>query len=471
MIFIDIQSKESLYLQIYKQIRDAIFSGELTRGMVMTGSRTLAKSLGVGRNTVDSAYAQLAVEGYIQSQKGVGFVVLPTMGLDASNISESPEQSLEGHQQEGARAEAYLYDFRYGGCAYHSFPTTLWKRYTSRVLESYDPNEALEFEDKQGDFVLREALVAHMKRSRSVSCKADQIIIGSGLGYSLEIVCKLFDQQERIIAMEEPGYPGTRSVFENNGCMLESIPVTSEGWNLSALQTSDATAVYITPSHQFPVGCVMPIQVREQLLHWATSRGKYIIEDDYDSEFRYNTKPVPALQSFDSNDHVIYIGTFSKPLSPSMRINYMVLPRSLLSRYQQVYRSYKSSVSWLNQRVLALFIAEGHYERHIRKMCLIYKKRHDAFVKTAMDTMGDNIILHGLGAGLHFVLEFPNGEEQDWLIAKARESGVRVYSTIPFWQDRSLCPKNTVYMGYSILEEQQIEKGLRILSKAWFGKK
>ena len=269
--------------------------------------------------------------------------------------------------------------------------------------------------------------------------------------------------------MEEPGYNGARDVFINNNYNLYPIPTSKDGLIISSIHRSGACAAYVTPSHQFPYGTVMPIFQRKELLNWAIANDAYIIEDDYDSELRYDANPVPALHSLDTDDHTIYIGTFSKSLSPSLRVNYMVLPVRLLTRYCSLFRSYNSPVSWVTQRILAAYMRDENYERHVCKMCLTYKRRHDVFVQEATKMFGSKVILHGRGAGLHFVLEFPGGEEQDWLIKQAEKVGVKVYPMIPFWKDRNTCPQNLLFTGYSLLNEQQIRKGIALLQSAWFG--
>lgn len=299
-------------------------------------------------------------------------------------------------------------------------------------------------------------------------CCEEQIIIGSGLHYSLDILCKILCKENNTIAMEELGYNGARDVFINNNYNLYPIPASKDEIKLSSIHRSSACAAYVTPSHQFPYGTVMPIFQRKELLNWAIDNDAYIIEDDYDSELRYDTNPIPALHSLDMDDRTIYIGTFSKSLSPSMRVNYMVLPIWLLTRYHSLFRYYNFPVSWLTQRVLAVYMRDGNYERHIRKMCLTYKRRHDVLVQEVTKVFGSKVILYGRGAGSHFILEFTGGEEQEWFIKQAEKVGVKVYPMIPFWNERNDCPKNVIFVGYSLLDEQEIRKVIALLQSAWF---
>jgi GntR family transcriptional regulator / MocR family aminotransferase len=468
MIYIQENSNDPMYLQIYNQVKEDIEQGNIAHGERLPGIRTLAKTLGVARNTVSQAYTQLAVEGYIQARHGSGYFVLDTSSkfTERNYVSQSIND-LSIKKSELKKPEI-LYDFQYGTLPYEQFPFKLWRKYTSQILLSSQKEVVNQYPDKQGDLLLREEIGKHLYKSRGMVCSKEQIIIGCGLQYSLNILCTLLRKENNTIAMEEPGYNGARDVFINNNYNVHAIPASKDGLILSSVHGSDACATYVTPSHQFPYGTVMPISQRKKLLNWANDKDAYIIEDDYDSELRYDANPVPSLHSLDTEGRTVYIGTFSKSLSPSLRVNYMVLPIRLLNRYHSLFHSHSSPVSWFTQRVLAEYMREGNYERHIRKMCITYKKRHDIFVQEAIKMFGRKVILHGRGAGLHFILEFPGGEDQDWLIKQAEKVGVKVYSMIPFWNDRNDCPRNIIFVGYSLLNEQQIREGIALLQSAWF---
>lgn len=469
MIYIQKNSDDPIYLQIYRQIKEDIEQGNIVYGERLPGIRTLAQTLGIARNTVSQAYAQLAVEGYIQSRHGSGFFVLDTANkVMKVNYVQQDTIPLSMEISE-PNQPVTSYDFQYGELSYNQFPFKLWRKYSSQILLSSQKEEVNRHLDKQGDLLLRQEIKKYLHRLRGMVCCEEQIVVGCGLHYSLDILCKLLAKENNTIAMEDPGYNGARDVFINNNYNLHLLPVNKEGFILSSIYRSGACAAYVTPSHQFPYGTVMSISQRKELLNWANANDAYIIEDDYDSELRYDANPVPALHSLDTHDRTIYIGTFSKSLSPSLRVNYMVLPVRLLTMYCSLFRSYNSPVSWLTQRVLATYMRDENYGRHIRKMCLTYKRRHDVFIQEATKMFGNKVILHGRGAGLHFVLEFPGGEEQDWLIKQAEKVGVKVYPMIPFWKDQDACPQNMLFTGYSLLSEQQIRKGIELLQSAWFG--
>ncbi|MDD4844946.1 MAG: PLP-dependent aminotransferase family protein [Anaerotignum sp.] len=467
MVYIDKDASASLYEQVYLQLKSGIASGSIPEGTRLPGIRTLSKTLGIARNTVNKAYTQLAVEGYISPRKGSGFLVeggsdTPFRKMEYSSTSESG-----GHDNlSQENSEKIEYDFQYGNFPHNCFPSSAWKKHTSAVLRDEDTSCLTQYSNKQGNLSLRQELRTYLHHSRGVCCSEEQIVIGCGLHYSLDILCKLFGNCKKI-AMEEPGYYGARELFKNNGFSFYALVADKDGLDLDSLKLADVCAAYITPSHQFPFGSVLSVYKRKKLLKWATESNSFIIEDDYDSEYRYDANPVPSLQSLDSNDRVIYIGTFSKSLSPSLRVNYMVLPKRLLADYHRLFSSYSSPVSWLTQEVLARYLATGGYAQHVRKMCSVYRKCHDVFVQECTEQFGNQVVLHGRGAGLHFLLEFPGGTSIERLINKAEEAGVRVYSVQPFWDCPDISSNNLIFMGYSLLDEKKICDAIRILRRVW----
>ncbi|SFL75782.1 MocR-like pyridoxine biosynthesis transcription factor PdxR [Pelosinus propionicus] len=474
MIHIDGTLHMPMYQQIYEQLKKKILTGTFKEGDRLTPTRVFAKNFCVSRNTVENAYSQLCLEGYVLNKPGSGFIV-QNMN-DQVLIAEQPKEPV--HESDDAdqspltseESEKYLYDFQYGNLDI-PFPYSLWRRFTAEVLLSLDARRINSYNDKQGELDLRIQIMKYLQEARAVSCTPDQIVLCCGTQYALDLVCKLFSDGNRKLAMEEPGYNGARTVFENNGFEILPIPVQSDGIQVSTLERSSAKLAYITPSHQFPTGVVMPIQNRFHLLHWATEANGIIIEDDYDSELRYHARPIPALQSLDTSGRVIYMGTFSKSLSPGLRMGYMILPKWLLPKYHAMFARYSSSIPWLEQKIVSLYMAGGHWERHLRKICLYNKKKHDIMLKTITQLMGDKVIIQGSNAGLHILLEFANGEKQNWLIDKAKEYQVKVYPTTPFWHATENRPENTLLLGFSMLNEKEIFNGLTLLNKAWFGHK
>lgn len=478
MIYINENSKIPIYQQIYEQIKEDIIKGILVEGDKLTSTRLLAKELCVSRNTVENSYSQLSLEGYVESLPGSGFVVKninEELLFYPSEISDKLHKNIVKDNNESSLFNddplLYKYNFQYGHFDDSIFPYSLWRRLTAEALLSTDTKKINFYNHNQGELDLRMEIMKYLQVSRGVSCTAGQIVICSGNQHALDLICKIFSKYSPKIAIEEPGFDGARIVFENNNFEINPIPVKSDGINISELENSSAKLVYITPSHQFPTGVVMPIQNRIRLLHWATRNDGVIIEDDYDSELRYHSRPIPSLQSIDKNERVIYLGTFSKALSPGLRMSYMILPKWLLSKYNGLFNGYYSTVPWLQQKILSLYMSGGHWERHLRKARLSYKKKHDTLIQTLTNLMSDKVIIHGNNAGLHIILEFVNGENQDWLIEKAKAYKIKVYPISPFWYIKESYSNNMILMGFSMLNEEEIIEAITILKKIWFNQK
>ncbi len=475
MLTLDSKARMPLYQQLYEQIRNKIISGEYGSGTNLPSTRSLARELCVGRNTVEAAYAQLNVEGYIQGRAGAGHTVLDVrngflpllVNESAPDLEEPGGVELPVEQQATAREEC-TYDFQYGTLDASDFPLSLWKRLQAEVLHAQGAEAICGYGDPLGEGELRREIRAYLRESRGVSCSTERIVVCCGTQYALQLVAGLLPNGMRTLAMEEPGYDGSRVVFRNNGFAIAPVEVNRQGIDLGLLAASPARVVCVTPSHQFPTGVVMPIQHRAALLEWAVRRDALIIEDDYDSEYRYKSQPIPSLQSIDSQGRVIYLGTYSKALAPGLRISYMVLPGWLMQRFHEVYHRYKCPVSSVEQRTLALFMARGYWKRHLRRTCLKNKKKHDTLVRAIENRFGSRVTIHGSDAGLHILVQVKGGEEAR-LIELARQRGVRVYPVGQHWLTPGKCPGNIVLLGFSKMGEQDIEEGVRQLGEAWFG--
>jgi len=301
-----------------------------------------------------------------------------------------------------------------------------------------------------------------------VVCDPEQIVICAGLQNSLDIVAQILKDSHPVVAVENPGFHLPRSVFRNHGFDVVPVPVGSGGMDLGALKTSGGTLVYVTPSHQLPMGCVMPVANRITLIEWAESSGKLIIEDDYDSELRYHGKPIPSLQGLRPQGPIIYLGTFSKVLSPALRVSYMVLPDALLAAYRRLFQDYFATVSLLEQRTLAKFMERGHWDRHVRRMRAIYKKKHDALLRAVDRHFGTRADVVGQGAGLHVVLQLPEGTPGETeIIERARQKGIRLF---PF---SATCatgePASTrLLLGFGGMSASELERGIALLSRVCF---
>lgn len=467
MIYLKKGSNEPLYMQIYSQVKNEILTGVLKEGQVLAGSRGLAKTLSVSRNTVDNAYSQLLAEGYIKPKKGIGYIVMkvPQIGL----IRKKAHQAIVKQQSNNSiNQQKILYDLTNSSHTSNLFPKRLWKRYTIECLDRLE-NEAKisAYQDKLGELYLRKNLLTYLERIRGVQCVENQIIITCGIQQSLDYICKIFSCKQGTILMEEPGFNKAVTVFHNNDVNVRTVPVDENGIVVSKLpDIPNVCAVYSTPSHQFPTGVTLSIGRRYQLLKWAQKNNVYIIEDDFDSEMRYYANPIPSLQSIDVDNRVIYLGTFSKALSPSIRMGYMILPPQLLKIYLDKFECYNSTVPLLNQYVIARLIETGQYDRHIRRLNHVFRKRLEQFYDELSDVNG-KVKISSNGSGQYFLLKFSQNAKQSDLINKAFEYGVKVYSTMQFWQDKADCPPNTLFIGFSKIGLQDIPDCVKRLKTAW----
>lgn len=470
MITITPNASTPLYQQIYEQIRDKILTGEYRKDTRLTSTRDLAKQLSVGRNTVENAYAQLALEGYVISKRGSGHVVLDVVNEDLTSVpqqmrtidSESPSAFVDCSPP--SESNNFLYDFQCFNLDHRNFPFSLWRKLTAETLSSLELQEISVYQDRQGSLELRKEIMRYLRESRGVYCSPEQIFLCCGTQHSLDIICNILPDQKQTVGMEEPGYDGARFVFNSNGYTSIPIPVTKNGLSVDALEQSETKLTYTTPSHQFPTGVVMPIQHRTSLLQWAVKNDAVIIEDDYDSEFRYHSRPIPSLQSIDRYGRVIYLGTFSRSLAPGLRMSYFILPQWLLPCYHKRYARYHSTVSWMQQHIMTLFMARGHWKRHLRKSCLASRKRYETLLRAIDTHMGDKVKIHSHGAGLHILLELKSKDSRQ-LISNALKHNIRIYPITPYWQNSHQCPNDTVLLGFSKMTEEELDKAISIVAK------
>ncbi|MEG6533855.1 MocR-like pyridoxine biosynthesis transcription factor PdxR [Caldifermentibacillus hisashii] len=479
--------QKPLYIQLYQYLLKEIETGRIPQGTRLPSIRTLAGHLGIGKNTVDAAYQQLIAEGFILSKPKSGLYVAE---FDEQFFTTTQESRSKFSHLEAAQplAITYPFDFRHGHIDKDHFPVTIWRKLTNQVL--YD-QAIFSYGDRQGEPELRVELAKYLYQSRGVSCLPEQIIIGGGIQQLLSLLCFIIKsgctsvagenprcndgksgQQQpnhyEKVAFENPGYDGAREVFRQHGFSIIPIELNTGGIDLKKLVESNARIVYVTPSHQFPMGMIMPIANRMKLIQWANRVDGYIIEDDYDSEFRYKGKPIPALQGIDSFGKVIYLGTFSKALLPSIRLAYMVLPEQLLKSFQTHFQSYEQPVSKILQKTVALFMQEGYWQKHLRRMRHIYQKKHETLHQSIRKFMGEQVKIIGEESGLHLLIEVKNGDNEETLIEKAKSSGVKIYPTAKYWMNQNQAKDPLLLVGFGGLSETEITEGIRRLSEAWF---
>lgn len=471
MIVIDKQSDRPIYQQIYLALREQITSGELAPGQKLPSIRALASKLSIARNTVDSAYRQLQVEGFVNSRQGSGFIVQDTVlpRLDTKPAHPTKAKAKQIFTPE-ATTKQVKYDFRYGNLCTGSFPAEQWRKLINEVLSDDTALAMAGYNNPRGEYELREEIAKHLHEACGVDCDPGQIIMTSGTQESIELLCRMFDPHSDRIAMENPGFYYGRAIFQSLGYAID--PIQSDcGYEqyLSDIERSNAKLIYTTPCHQFPVGSCMDMQTRALLLLKADEKDAYIIEDNYDSEFRYNSQPIPSLQSIDQWGRVIYLGTLSKVLSPALRISYIVLPPQLLELHHEQFEGWRCSVPWLEQETIRRFMARGLWKKHLHRAELANRKRHDLLVKTIRNTFDpERVRMYAGDAGLFVLLDVDNGMTQAELIASAAAVEVGISSTSKLWIDSTMAPERLVLIGFSAADINAIKKGIPLLKKAWF---
>ena len=451
-----------MYRQIYDYIKNEIQKGKMKAGEKLPSSRILAKNLCISRSTVDMAYDQLLAEGYIESVPCKGYYVCQMEGIYFDRKKKKFPEVNSGQKPSDT---VYRWDFALNGIAPGGFPHNIWRKLSREVL-SQEGDSLFQLGDPCGEPGIRQAVAEYLPSARGVDCDPGQIIIGAGNDYLLMLLWVILGKNRKI-AMENPTYLSAYYDFLHMGSHILPVGQDEQGIRIEELEKTEADTVYVMPSHQFPMGMVMPLKRRTELLKWAGAReGRYIIEDDYDSEFRYKGQPIPALCGFDQKGCVIYLGTFSKSLAPSVRVSYMVLPRELMNTYLSLEHLFSVTVSRTDQKILELFLREGYYERHLNRMRAVYKNKHDLMVKCLKD-MSHICTFSGENAGVHLLVEFCNGLTEQEAVFRAKESGIKVYGVSEYRIQKTSKEENMVLLGYATLREEDIEKAMKSLKKIW----
>lgn len=450
-----------LYEQIYLHIKKDIKEGRLVKDMRLPSSRRLSESLKVSRSTVDNAYMQLVAEGYVNAVPCKGYFVAD-ISLLLDNVNNGQVNLDKIIKKENKPS---VIDFNTSGIDLSAFPFGTWRRITKNVL-SADNSDLFRLGDAKGDKTFRESIQRYLYEARGVEASVEQIIVGAGSDYLLMLLCNIFGKMQ--VAVENPAYDKASHIFEALNNTIIPVDVDDKGINVDTLEHTDADIVYVTPSHQFPTGIVMPIKRRLELLRWAAHNEKYIIEDDYDSEFRYIGRPIPSLNSVDINERVIYIGTLSRCIAPAIRMSYMVLPEKLLKIFDKKYNHFSSTVSRIDQMIVKEFIDCGHFERHLNKMRQIYKIKHDTLIES-IKKMETRVEISGENSGVHIALKVLNGMNEEELISRAGKENVIIYPISKYISTATNKFENTVLLGFGGLDTLQIKEGVKKLDKAWKG--
>jgi GntR family transcriptional regulator / MocR family aminotransferase len=432
MIAVDRKAAKALHTQIYDAYRTAIVTGSLRPRQRIPSTRVLATELGVSRFPVLNAYAQLLAEGYFESRVGAGTVVsslLPEQLTSSGPTSSGPTRSAPAKAQfaapgSGARRVARHPNLRrfqrfpwfqrqgafgVGQVAFNQFPLHIWSKLVARRCRNMKA-ESFQYGDRTGFRLLRETLASYLRTARSLHCEAAQVMIVAGSQQALEISARVLLEPGSSVWVEQPGYRLAQDAFVLNGCNLVPVPIDEEGLDVAAgiRRCPEARAALVTPSHQYPLGVTMSASRRFQLLEWAQAMGSWIIEDDYDSEYRYESLPIASLQGLDASARVIYVGTFSKVLFPALRLGYLVIPPDLIEAFLTVRWAMDLGPPSFYQEVLADFIGEGHFARHIRRMRVLYRERRSALVDSIREELGTMVEVLGGEAGMHLTVTLPN---------------------------------------------------------------
>lgn len=479
-----------LHRQLYGQLRQAILDGRLAAGSRIPSTRALAAQLRLSRNTVSGAYDQLLAEGYIVARTGSGTFIADVLPDDlfearprgrgrarqAGGTSEQmpvalshwARRALAGAATDPAHLPGTFlpYTFRHGQPAIEHFPTDLWRRLLGRRLRTSDPAH-MGYAPSNGYPALRQMVTEYLRRTRAVRCEPEQVLIVNGSQQALDLLARVCLDPGDTVLLEDPGYLGARRAFTAHGARLVAAPVDGQGVIVDRLDAAvgdrSPRLLYVTPSHQFPTGALMSLPRRLALLRWARARGTLVLEDDYDSEFRYSGRPVEALQGLDTAGTVVYIGTFSKVLFPALRLGYLVLPPSLAEAVNTAKWLSDRYTAMLEQQVLADFFAEGHFERHLRAMRLVYQERRDAFLAALERELGDLALPPMAETGLHALVRLRAPVPEATLVARAAAQGVGIYPASPYYLDPPA--ETALVMGFTGLSERRIGEGLRRLGR------
>jgi GntR family transcriptional regulator/MocR family aminotransferase len=464
---------EPLFRQVYLGLREAILSGAFQSGQRLPSTRDLAEQLGISRTVVLVAYDQLLSEGYVVGRGGSGTYVSPNV---TARRSTPPERSVKvqfsrfGSFAAAAwsrvhfpppRQRALPYDFAYGRSDLQTFPLEMWRRMLLRVARSASVS-ALDYGAAGGNVALREAITTHVRRSRAVICDASQVIVVNGSQQALDLIARVLITHGDEVAIEDPSYQGTREILRAAGARILPVAVDRDGLNPNKLPAA-ARIAFVTPSHQFPTGAILPLARRLELLEWTKRKNAIIVEDDYDGEFRYEGQSLDSLQGLDRQGRVIYIGTFSRTIFEALRIGYLIAPKNLVSAFSAAKWLCDRHTATLEQETLARFISSGMYERHLRRVRRRNGARREALLSAIRTHLGDRVEVAGDGAGAHIVLWPKHKVSEESVIAAAAERGVRVYGISGYRVKKS--SRTGIMLGYTRMNETQIREAIRRLGE------
>lgn len=451
------------YKQIYDGYREAILSGLLRPGQRLPSTRALAQDLKISRLPAVIAFEQLLHEGYIEGKTGAGTYVKESIPEEFSPplTTRKPHEQLERDYR--PLAEKVLGPFRVSLPALDQFPHKIWSRLVSRHAKGFSP-ELMAYGDPAGYSPLREAIAQYLQTARAVHCEPKQILIVPGSQLALQMCARAILKPGDSVCIEEPGYPGAREALKSAGATTIPVTLDEEGINIKKVSAhgKKVRAIYVTPSHQYPLGTSMTASRRLELLDWAQRAQSWIIEDDYDSEYRYASRPLGSLQGMDTSSRVIYIGTFSKVLFPSLRVGYMVIPPVLWSSFVSLREAIDIFSPTLYQVVLTDFLQEGHFARHLRRMRRTYLIRRNALLESLRKHSGERLKPYNADAGLHLCVFLPAGVNDSEAVRRCMKHGI---STTPLSSCYASNPRQGLILGFGGADERQIDAAAQTLCR------
>jgi len=460
-LFFDTSSKTPLYEQLYQYIKQAIEQNELKANEKLPSKRKLAAHLKVSVITIETAYNQLMVEGYIKSKPKSGFFVMPYVRLKPTTKS-----SQTNHVVTTVEKPHYEVDFKTNQVDQDSFPYSKFAKIERDiVLDNYKTN--INNTNFLGLYDLRVRISEFLFEYRGIETSPELIVVGSGSEYLISLLILLLGR-DKIYGVEEPGYIKNYRLYLDYGAQAKAISLDDQGIRMNSIGNTDI--LHTTPSHQFPKGIVTTISRRMELLNWAYEQDdRYLIEDDYDSEFRFTGNPIPAMKGMDPLDRVIYMNSFSKSIAPSLRVSFMVLPKKLMQNYVDSYSYFTCSVPMITQMVLENFMREKEYERHLNRMKILYKSKRDTLIDLFQaSSFGNKIDIIGEEAGLHFLVRFKTDASVLDIVERAKAVGVRVYGIYEYClSERKKLAEKLIILGYSHLQNANFVKATKLLEKAW----
>ena len=451
----------SLYEQLYRCVKEDILSGRLAAGEKLPSKRALAAHLEISVITVKNAYEQLMAEGYLSGVEKRGYFVSSVLPPVTAAPPAPQETAAEPEERQ------WFLDLVTNSIDAEDFPFTVWARLMRQTILERGTG-LLHSTPPQGAWALRRAIAAHLRQFRGMDAGAEQIIVGAGTEVLYTLLVQLFGR-ERIYGVEDPGYGKIARIYRSNGAAVAAIPLDDAGLSAEELRRSGADVVHISPSHHYPPGRVMPITRRQELLHWAQERPERIIlEDDYDSEFRFVGRPIPTLFSIDGGEQVVYLNTFSKTIAPSIRISFMVLPRHLLADFQEKLGFYACTVSAFEQYTLASFLSGGYYEKHLSRMRKHYRQKRDAVISAVRQSpLADRATITEEDAGLHFLLRLDGAPPDDVLRREAEVRGVRLAMLSDYYQQPEDAPQHVLVVNYTGIDIEKLPAALERLAELW----